>query len=193
MSPKLFAVPLPHGLTRRQGAVLCKAADAQKRARYAQYPDRKAPQHSLTAQALLRMAAARELHMPARQVQIAYTEAGQPYLPGLPLYCSVSHTDALCVCALADRPVGVDAERIRPANDRIAKRVFTADEYAALHDNDDYERCFFALWTRHESYVKLCGTGLRDISVPIPAHVDVQTMVWQEEYVISCAMFTESS
>lgn len=190
---RLFLLPMPFALSEDQARTLCLAADKAKTARYLRRPDDAGAQLSLASQVLLRIAAARTLGVSARQITVAYTENGKPYLPGTHLHCSVSHTQGLCVCALADSPIGVDAERIRPAPMRVASRVFTPDEQAALRESRDPDRDFFRFWTRHESCVKLLGTGLRDIALPIPPDVRTQTAVWNGQFALSVCMFTKTS
>ena len=134
MQPLLFAVPLPRGLTVSEGNTLCLAADETKRQQYLRRPQLPNAQQSLVSQAMLRYAAARTLGAPMKSIRIAYTDRGKPYLPGTNLFCSVSHTDKLCVCVLADEEVGVDAERIRPHVPRIVTRVFSPQEQEMLQE-----------------------------------------------------------
>ena len=186
-------MPLPHGLPRDAAQTLCLAADADRRARIARRPDMPTAQQSLVSYALLRIAAARLLGIPARQVRIEYTDRGKPTLPGTGLYCSVSHTDGLCVCALSDEEVGVDAERIRAFSPRVARRVFSENEQAMLRESAEPDVCFFTLWTRRESFVKCRGTGLADIAATLPPDAHFQTFTWREKYVVSVCTFTDRS
>ena len=193
MQPMLFAVPTLRALTPAEAQTLCLAADDRKRTQYARHPDLPTAQCSLVSQALLRIAAARTLRVPAQQVQIAYTDRGKPFLPDTGWYCSVSHTDGLCVCALSDREVGVDVERIRPHTPRVAARVFSESEQIRLQNSDVPDQCFFEIWTKRESFVKCLGTGLSDISAEIPETARFHSFTWQEKFVISVCTFTDLS
>ena len=85
-------------------------------------------------------------------------EHGKPYLSDYPgLFLSVSHSGDYAVCAASDTEVGIDIQKIRSANFRIAKRYFTKEECNYIGDNT---LNFFDLWSRKESYVKAVGTGL---------------------------------
>ena len=193
MQPLLFAVPLPRELTAGEGGALCLAADETKRRHYLRHPELPAAQQSLVSQALLRYAAARVLDVPMRQVTVGYTDRGPPFLENTRLFCSVSHTDGLCVCALAEQPVGVDAERVRPHVPRVAKRVFSEREQMLLQHSAQPDRFFFETWTRRESYVKCIGTGLADIAAALPENAHFQTLTWQEKFVITVCTFTKTS
>ena len=180
-------------MTARDAQTLCRAADEAHAQAFRTSADRPGAQTSLAANALLRYGAARVLGVPMRAVETAVGENGQPLLPGTGLYGSVSHTHTLCICAVADAPVGIDAEQIRPAPLRVAQRVFTTQEQARLRDAAQTDRVFFEIWTRHESFVKLTGAGLRDIRVPVPDHVHTQTFLLEEAYAVSVSMFTDLS
>lgn len=193
MFPLVFILPLPCPLTSDEGHTLCLAADREKRTRYEKQTDFVPAQLSLSAQVLLRYAAAQTLHMPMRNVRICYTERGKPMLYGTKLYCSISHTAGLCVCALSDEPIGIDVERIRPYAPRVAGRVFSRAEQNELQNSSVPDRTFFEIWTRHESYVKCLGTGLADISAPMDTHARFQTFLHAQEFVITTCTFTKSS
>ena len=74
-------------------------------------------------------------------------KGGKPYFPQYPDICfNLSHSYGAVVCALHDRPVGVDIERLRPAPKRLASGT------------DDLS--FFRLWTAKEASVKREGKGV---------------------------------
>lgn len=48
--------------------------------------------------------------------ELARAPGGKPFFPAFPQYrFNLTHTDGLCLCALSEAEVGVDAERVRPA------------------------------------------------------------------------------
>jgi len=78
---------------------------------------------------------------------IAREEGGKPYFPERPDICfNLSHSYGAVVCAVHDRPVGVDIEKLRPAPKRLA---------AGLDDCT-----FFRRWTAMEASVKRDGKGI---------------------------------
>lgn len=90
-------------------------------------------------------------------------EQGKPYLPQSPDFCyNVSHSGQYVVCAVDDRPVGVDVERQGRERPRVAARFFTPYEQEALSRlTEESQRIarFYQLWTLKESYLKFTGQG----------------------------------
>ncbi|MBQ7541285.1 MAG: 4'-phosphopantetheinyl transferase superfamily protein [Clostridia bacterium] len=189
---RIFAL-FTHDLTARDCAALCRAADASHAVRYRSHEDVPGAKASLAANVLLRYAASRVLDVPMTQVTTAAEPSGRPILPGTGLHCSVSHSDGLCVCAVADAPVGIDTERLRAAPLRVAQRVFSALELRRLDGADDPDRVFFEIWTKRESAVKLTGAGLRDISGVVPDNVRTRTFLFAVDYAVSVSTFTDTT
>lgn len=94
---------------------------------------------------------------------VGYGSNGKPYLVSHPtVFYNVSHSGEYIVCAVSDVNLGVDVERVRDYNPRVAERYFSKTEYADLiafkgEKRRDY---FFTLWTIKESYLKALGRGL---------------------------------
>lgn len=102
------------------------------------------------------------LNVEGMLLDISRTEYGKPYLRDYPeCYFNISHTSGIIVCAVADRPVGVDVERIKPFNKRIVKRFFVEKEQNYIFELEDKsEERFAEIWTKKEAYVKCIGKGL---------------------------------
>ena len=83
--------------------------------------------------------------------QIEVDERGKPFFPDYPdTHFSLSHTAGAAAVALADAPVGVDIERIRPVSVRAMERIAGVRTEAA----------FFRDWVRREARVKRTGSGI---------------------------------
>ena len=192
MNMQIFALRTD-SLSDEAAQLLSRAADAEHSERFRECANHRAARTQLAANVLLRYAAAQALGVPMRRVTTERLPSGQPVLPGTGLFCSVSHTDGLCVCAVSDAPVGIDAEKLRPAPVRVAERIFSPQERALLARSSDPDDTFFLFWTRRESVVKLTGAGLRDIRAQIPPHIRTRTARLFDAYRISVSTFTESS
>lgn len=88
---------------------------------------------------------------------------GKPRLPGGtgPEF-NLSHSEGLALVAVAERPVGVDVEAIRPRHDLVAlaERGLPAEDAAAVRDAEaERAAVFHAAWTRHEARLKCLGVG----------------------------------
>lgn len=85
--------------------------------------------------------------------EIAREEGGKPFFPAYPGICfNLSHSHGAAVCALHDKPVGVDVEKLRPAPRRLAKGM--------------EDEAFFRLWTAREATVKRRGEGISALLRP---------------------------
>lgn len=84
---------------------------------------------------------------------------GKPFFPSVPgLFCSVTHSGGIWLCALSPAPVGIDLQEWQNRDIiKIAARFFHPDETAWLRENPDR---FFDVWCAKESYVKYTGDGL---------------------------------
>ncbi len=85
---------------------------------------------------------------------------GKPLLKGVEY--NLSHSGDLAVCAISDKPVGCDVEKVRRAPEGVANRFFSNGEKKHLSSvpPERYDEEFFRIWTLRESYVKMTGEGL---------------------------------
>lgn len=117
---------------------------------------------SLGAGALLEAALA---ELGVRAPRYSYGPNGKPCLADRDdLHFNLSHSGTRVLCAISDRAVGCDVERLRAARLAVAKRCFCAAEYRALLDCADEaarDRLFYQLWTLKESFMKATGLGFQ--------------------------------
>ena len=86
---------------------------------------------------------------------------GKPALQDHPqIHYNVSHCKGLISCILADVPVGIDVEYVRPYSPYAAKHALSRQELDDLERAEDPDRQFFRYWTLKESCVKAIGIGL---------------------------------
>ena len=96
----------------------------------------------------------------AKNTLFSFTPSGKPYLQDYPdFHFNISHSGEFTALALSDSQVGVDIEKLRDINLKIADRYFTDDEKAYVKDN----KSFFYIWTRKEAYLKMTGEGLKGL------------------------------
>lgn len=105
------------------------------------------------ARRLLTLAMERELGLAPPDT--ARAPGGKPFFPSRPDICfNLSHSHGAAVCALHDKPVGIDIEKLRPPPKHLAKSMDAA--------------AFFRLWTAREAAVKREGKGLAALLKPLP-------------------------
>ena len=92
---------------------------------------------------------------------IEYEENGKPQIQGI--FFNLSHSQDMVVCAVSEKPVGCDVEKVKEANLKIAERFFSDREVKYLKSFDEKSRgdVFFRIWTMKESYMKMTGEGMR--------------------------------
>ena len=100
----------------------------------------------------------------------SYGEQGKPFLSDFSeIHFNISHAGDYAVCAVSDRPVGCDIERIKPYRTQLSERVLSHEEKLLLSEQKEesgMETVFFRFWTLKESFLKALGCG---ISVPLPS------------------------
>ncbi len=91
------------------------------------------------------------------KIEFDISEHGKPYAKGINAHFSISHSGELAVCAVSDKEIGIDIEKIRDINPKVSKRFAceTELEYINKHING-----FLEIWTLKEAYFKCIGTGL---------------------------------
>lgn len=111
------------------------------------------------------------------QDNVTIGQNGKPEAEGICF--NLSHSGNFVVCAVSDKPVGCDVEKIRKASEEIAERHFCESEniYLKTCDSNKYDEEFFRFWTVKESYLKMTGEGLkvplREVEVILAEEVKV--------------------
>lgn len=138
---------------------------------------------SLTAGSLLHEALCRELKIAAHKqgpFEVAYTEAGKPYLPADPkLHFNLSHSGAYVCCAVSNEPVGVDIQQLTKIKEGMAERFFTEKDNQRLSvlRGEEKKQLFFRMWSIKESYLKFTGKGMA-------AGLDSFEIDWMENKIV---------
>lgn len=94
---------------------------------------------------------------------LKYGESGKPYLADNAVFFNLSHSENTVICAVSEREIGVDAEKVGEVDLEIARRFFHRDEFELLENlptNEEKREMFFRLWTLKESFVKALGKGI---------------------------------
>lgn len=142
----------------QEETVLLNLVDEDRGARLRRISEPETRQLSLLANSLVRRLVCEQWGLSAQVVRMEAAAGGKPVLQGYPTrHFNVSHTPGGILCALSDRPVGVDMEHVRTISDRVAARWFTPEEQ--VWAGRDMARRLI-LWTRKEAAAKWSGAGL---------------------------------
>ena len=88
------------------------------------------------------------------------TDSGKPYKEGNDIFFSASHSGNYAVAAFSRFPVGIDIERNRKMDFRIAQRFFTESELLSIKNASDPDSEFLRIWTIKEAVAKIHGDNL---------------------------------
>lgn len=88
-----------------------------------------------------------------------YNEHGKPFIADGPCF-SISHCKQAIAVAVDDRPIGIDIETIRHAEEDLIVRTMNAAEQKQIDEASCPDRTFTRLWTRKEAAVKATGVGI---------------------------------
>lgn len=97
-----------------------------------------------------------------------YNEHDKPFMQNALGDCiegidfNISHCKNAIAVVLSNRPVGVDVESFRHAEDALLRRTMNPEEQEEVRVAADPTEAFTRLWTRKEAVLKLRGTGLVD-------------------------------
>lgn len=139
-------------------AMAVSLPERQKKARAIR--DERVRAASLTAGLLLKYGLS-QCGVPNAELQ--YTEKGKPYLAGGALHFSLSHSGEYAACAIDQKAVGVDIQKIVPVSQRAISRFCTASEQRYLSGSRDFERDVIRLWALKESWLKAAGKSAADM------------------------------
>ena len=94
---------------------------------------------------------------------------GKPHFADSPWHFSISHTPHHVFVALAQHPIGLDAEELaRQVNPKLAQKILSPGEYAQYEAAQDKNKALLTFWVLKEAQGKLTGEGLR----PWPNHTN---------------------
>ena len=94
--------------------------------------------------------------------EIRRTRLGKPYFPRENLHFSISHTKNYVFCAVAEHPVGIDAEELdRDIRLSLAEKLLSPGELEQFQTAPDKRRALLTFWVLKEAAGKCTGEGLQ--------------------------------
>ncbi len=109
-------------------------------------------------------------HFGSEMPDILIADRGKPYFLKGDVHFSISHTKGHVFCALAKRPVGIDAEELdRTVRPGLAEKILSPGEHAQYQAAPDKDRALLTFWVLKEATAKCSGQGLRGY----PDHTDL--------------------
>jgi len=150
----------PPELERDEFDMLLSLVSPEKQERIKNFHFFRDARNCLLGDVLSRVEICRATGLSNKQLEFSVNCFGKPFLVSRPnVHFNISHAGDYIACVVADKPVGIDIEIIKPIDLKIAERFFTSDEFAYIMVGDK-TLCFYEIWTKKESYIKWAGKGL---------------------------------
>jgi 4'-phosphopantetheinyl transferase len=183
----LFFLPLVSDVVPPTWTVLHEKASSNKREQIDNIHSIIDKKISLYSDLLVRILACRYLLTQNMDVHFIKNNQGKPYIAEYPnFHFNISHTHNAIAVAVSNAEIGIDIERLRKPELRIAYRYFAPNEVAYIEAFDSTER-FYEVWTKKEAFIKWTGKGL---SVSLNSFDTTEQLnlfhVWRKgDYIIS--------
>lgn len=143
---------------------LCLFINTEKKSKIERFTIKKDKIRTLIGDLLIRSIIVEKLGIKNKKIIFNKNEYGKPYLKDyINFNFNISHSGEFVVCAIDDKPIGIDIEQIKHMEyEDIAESFFSVSEfeYIAKADLRSRAKRFYEIWTLKESYIKCCGQGL---------------------------------
>lgn len=167
---------------------LCLLIDEKKRHRINKFINKKDKIRTLISEILIRTIVIEKLNVSNKYITFEKNQYGKPYLEGYPkFHFNISHSGEFVVCAIDDKPIGIDIEEVKYIEyEDIAKNFFSVSEFDYIVKEDLNVKLskFYEIWTLKESYIKCCGQGLsiplKSFSININQYENIQVIIDNE-------------
>ena len=169
-----------------------RTLDAADRKRISELVLPEEKERSVAAVLLSRRALAEQSGQPESAIHLSWDEEGKPCAAGTELCFSVSHSGPYVVCAVAEKPIGVDIEPLRRISPKMMRRSCTEEELGYIRIGDSgADRRFLEVWTAKEALFKLTGRGpLLSLSFRHPPENAVVEFTVSHDCAVTAAYFT---
>lgn len=133
---------------------------AERRRRISDFPAEDDRKRSAAGEILLRQALSQQLGCTKETAPLNWSEDGKPLCSSEGIYLSLSHSGAWVLCVLGDKPLGVDIEVIRSAQQKFMARTCSEEEMAYIaYGREGCFHRFWECWTAKEALFKVTGKG----------------------------------
>ena len=161
MTPEIYLVKVDSPIDGSIFQYLLKFVQPKKKERILKQRIKQNADNMLIGEILTKAAIKKTFGIDIAKQEFAYTEYGKPYLPYLSdIHFNISHSEEYVVCAVSDKSVGVDIQKISEYNPIVAEKVCTQQELKQIENSADKSSEFIKLWTQKEAVLKMYGTGI---------------------------------
>ncbi len=171
--------------------------DEVKRARVEKIRQRKDKMRTVFADRLARQLLSEVLKIAPERLAFSYTSLGKPLLKDGSYHFNISHSEHIVAVCVDDGPIGIDIEKIRDIDPKVAPRFFSPAELIYLFGHEpkdiDLERPltpdarlrFFEIWTAKEAYLKRTGDGMTHVKNIDTTPFSFERHLLPEDYIVT--------
>jgi len=107
--------------------------------------------------------ALKEYNLEEKNVEYYLTKNGKPYIKNRnDIYFNISHSNKIAICAISNKEVGCDIEKITKCNEKVMSKCFSQKEIEYINNSNNKDESFTRIWVYKESFFKAIGIGLND-------------------------------
>ena len=178
----LHLIKYTRQLTESERALLAKCIPPQRLERIQQIKHPAQADRMRIGSALAAYMLKQYMNVPFTKQVFTENPQGKPFLVGYPnVHFNISHSEKYVVCAVSDRPVGIDVEERTAYNPKIAKRVFSPAVQEKIATSSDKDMTFTQCWVENEANLKRIGCGL---ACKFPCDDPIAEVILAEDAVI---------
>lgn len=161
MTPEIYLVKVNSPIDENTFQYLLKFVQTEKQERILKQKIKQSSDNMLIGEILAKAVIKKTFGIDIAKQEFAYTEYGKPYLLNFPnVHFNISHSGEYVACAVSDKPIGVDIQKIGKYNSDVAKRVCNEKELVQIENSLNKASEFIKLWTQKEAVLKMHGTGI---------------------------------
>ncbi len=161
MTPEIYLVKVNSPIDENTFQCLLKFVQTEKQERILKQKIKQNADNMLIGEILAKTVIKRTFGIDVAEQKFAYLEYGKPYLSNYPnVHFNVSHSGDYVVCAVFNKPIGVDIQKIGEYNSDVAKRACNEKELKQIENSLDKTSEFTKLWTQKEAVLKMHAIGI---------------------------------
>lgn len=156
----------------------------KKRERVERFKNAEDKKLCVCGEMLAKNAVSRESGIAAADLVFETEKSGKPFCKNADVEFSISHSGEYAVCAVSDRPVGIDIQKIVPYNEKTAERVCSGEEIVKIIKSQNKSKEFIKIWTQKEAVLKRDGKSIFDSDIKTCLNgKNVQTIEFSDYFV----------
>ena len=158
---ELFFVKVNNPIDENTFRYLLGFVQAEKKERILKQKIKQNADNMLVGELLAKTAIKNVFGIDIKKQKFVLSPLGKPHLDNNSgVHFNISHSGEYVACAVSDKPVGIDIQKIKKFKSKVAERVCNEKELRQIEESDDKESEFAKIWTQKEAVVKMYGLGI---------------------------------